>query len=106
MNALGFVTSSAPPQILLTEGRPWLSHLFEEWTATHGIEHQVAPGEAHEAVVDRRHAPLKKICGDLLRRHQEQNRRWLERYRVPQILEHPQLLVTRRLNGSWATNHS
>ena len=51
------------PQVLLTdEGRPWLSDVFGEWTAAHGIMHNVAPGEAHErlALVERRHAVLRR----------------------------------------------
>ena len=54
-----------PPQNLITdEGRPWLGGKFDEWTSAHGIHHKVAPGEAHErlAVVERRHAVLRKAC--------------------------------------------
>ena len=52
----------APQQLISDEGRPWLSQHFDEWTSSHGIEHVVAPGEAHErlAVVERRHAALRK----------------------------------------------
>ena len=38
---------------------------FENWTSALGIDHQVAPGEAHErllALVERRHAVLRRAC--------------------------------------------
>ena len=52
----------APRCLLTDEGRPWLGAKFDEWTSAHGIEHVVAPGEAHErlAIVERRHAVLRK----------------------------------------------
>ena len=38
-----------PPVVLMTdEGRPWLGRAMDEWTTAHNIEHEVAPGEAHE----------------------------------------------------------
>ena len=42
------------------EGRPWLGRAMDEWTTAHNIEHEVAPGEAHErlALVERRHAVI------------------------------------------------
>ena len=52
-----------PPKILVTdEGRSWLGASMETWTTSWGIDHQVAPGEAHErlALVERRHAVLRK----------------------------------------------
>ena len=35
---------------------------MDEWTTTHGLQHKVAPGEAHErlAIVERRHALIRK----------------------------------------------
>ena len=54
-----------PPRVLVTdEGRPWLGGTFESWTSAVGIDHQVAPGEAHErlALVERRHAVLRRAC--------------------------------------------
>ena len=54
-----------PPRVLVTdEGRPWLGGTFETWTSAVGIDHQVAPGEAHErlALVERRHAVLRRAC--------------------------------------------
>ena len=66
-----WLSTFGPPQRLITdEGRPWLSRIFEEWSAAHGIFHEIAPGEAHErlAVVERRHALLRKAveiyCSD------------------------------------------
>ena len=53
------------PRILITdEGRPWLGGVFESWSSALGIDHQVAPGEAHErlALVERRHAVLRRAC--------------------------------------------
>ena len=52
----------APQRLVTDEGRGWLSQTFETWTNAHGIEHTVAPGEAHErlAIVERRHAILRK----------------------------------------------
>ena len=54
----------APQRLITDEGRGWLSQVFESWTnaGAHGIEHVVAPGEAHErlAIVERRHAILRK----------------------------------------------
>ena len=52
-----------PPKILVTdEGRSWLGASMETWTTSWGIDHQLAPGEAHErlALVERRHAVLRK----------------------------------------------
>ena len=54
-----------PPRVLVTdERRPWLGGTFENWTSAVGIDHQVAPGEAHErlALVERRHAVLRRAC--------------------------------------------
>ena len=51
------------PQIFATdEGRGWLGAEFNSWTSTHGILHEVAPGEAHQklALVERRHQILRK----------------------------------------------
>lgn len=51
------------PKVLITdEGRSWLGASMEAWTTSWGIDHQVAPGEAHErlALVERRHAVLRK----------------------------------------------
>ena len=51
------------PGLLMTdEGRPWLSGIMDEWTSAHGMQHKVAPGEAHErlAIVERRHALIRK----------------------------------------------
>ena len=53
------------PRILITdEGRPWLGGTFESWSSALGINHQVAPGEAHKrlALVERRHAVLRRAC--------------------------------------------
>eukprot|EP00913_Durusdinium_trenchii_P011859 g11138.t1 len=58
-----WIAHFGPPATLLTdEGRGWLSNQMDEWTAAHGIEHSVAPGEAHErlALVERRHAVIRK----------------------------------------------
>ena len=35
---------------------------MDEWTTAHGLQHKVAPGEAHErlAIVERRHALIRK----------------------------------------------
>ena len=52
-----------PPKTLVTdEGRSWLGGEMDTWSTSWGIEHQVAPGEAHErlALVERRHAVLRK----------------------------------------------
>ena len=52
-----------PPKILVTdEGRSWLGASMETWTTSWGIDHQLAPGEAHErlALVERRRAVLRK----------------------------------------------
>ena len=59
----GWIAVFGPPQQLVTdEGRAWLGHDFENWTSVHGVDHIVAPGEAHErlALVERRHAVLRK----------------------------------------------
>ena len=52
----------APKTLVTDEGRSWLGASMEAWTTSWGIEHQVAPGEAHErlALVERRHAVLRK----------------------------------------------
>ena len=54
----------APRQLITDECRPWLSNIFDNWTSAHGIDHEVAPGEAHErlALVERRHAVIRKAC--------------------------------------------
>ena len=60
-----WVRHFGPPRILITdEGRPWLGGPFENWTSALGIDHQVAPGEAHErlALVERRHAVIRRAC--------------------------------------------
>ena len=51
-----------PKQLVTDEGRSWLGSSMETWTASWGVDHQVAPGEAHErlALVERRHAVLRK----------------------------------------------
>ena len=51
-----------PKQLVTDEGRSWLGSSMEAWTASWGVDHQVAPGEAHErlALVERRHAVLRK----------------------------------------------
>lgn len=43
---------------------PWLGGFFESWSSALGIDHQVAPGEAHEGLVlvDRRHAVIRRAC--------------------------------------------
>ena len=51
-----------PKQLVTDENRSWLGGPMESWTAPWGVDHQVAPGEAHErlALVERRHAVLLK----------------------------------------------
>ena len=58
-----WVRHFGPPKKLITdEGRPWLGAPFESCSL--GIDHQVAPGEAHErlSLVERRHAVLRRAC--------------------------------------------
>ena len=60
-----WVRHFGPPKKLISdEGRPWLGAPFESWTSSLGIDHQVAPGEAHErlSLVERRHAVLRRAC--------------------------------------------
>ena len=60
-----WVRHFGPPKRLISdEGRPWLGAPFESWTSSLGIDHQVAPGEAHErlSLVERRHAVLRRAC--------------------------------------------
>ena len=58
----GVAHFGVPGQLLTDEGRPWLSGIMDEWTTAHGLQHKVAPGEAHErlAIVERRHALIRK----------------------------------------------
>ncbi len=51
-----------PQKLVTDEGRGWVGSIMEEWTNFHGVEHEVAPGEAHSrlALVERRHAVLRK----------------------------------------------
>ena len=51
-----------PRKLVTDEGRGWVGSVLEEWTNFHGIEHEVAPGEAHSrlALVERRHSVLRK----------------------------------------------
>lgn len=51
-----------PQKLVSDEGRGWVGSAMEEWTNYHGIEHEVAPGEAHSrlALVERRHSILRK----------------------------------------------
>ena len=60
-----WVRHFGPPKKLISdEGRPCLGAPFESWTSSLGIDHQVAPGEAHErlSLVERRHAVLRRAC--------------------------------------------
>ena len=51
-----------PQKLITDEGRGWVGAEMEEWTNFNSVEHEVAPGEAHNrlALVERRHAVLRK----------------------------------------------
>ncbi len=51
-----------PQKLITDEGRGWVGSEMEEWTNFNSVEHEVAPGEAHNrlALVERRHAVLRK----------------------------------------------
>ena len=91
----GWIAHFGPPQQQVTdEGRAWLGHDFENWTSVHGVEHIVAPGEAHErlAIVERRHAVLRKAVeiylDDLKLDHADGIREALT-YCIPQLNSSP-----------------
>eukprot|EP00435_Cladocopium_sp_Y103_P060878 s209_g22.t1 len=51
-----------PAKMISDEGRGWCGTDMSTWTTENGVDHEVAPGEAHTrlALVERRHAILRK----------------------------------------------
>ena len=53
-----------PTKLVTDEGRGWCGTEFSEWTTEFGVQHEVAPGEAHTrlSAVERRHSVLRKAA--------------------------------------------
>ena len=53
-----------PTKLVTDEGRGWCGTEFSEWTTDFGVQHEVAPGEAHTrlSAVERRHSVLRKAA--------------------------------------------
>ena len=83
-----------PAQLITDEGRGWLSDEFTRFTDELALQHTVAPGEAHErlALVERRHAVLRKSCELYLRETAQEGGSAIREaliYVVPQLNAQP-----------------
>ena len=79
-----------PQKLITDEGRGWVGGEMEEWTNFNSVEHEVAPGEAHNrlALVERRHSVLRKAVElylEEMKLSDEQGVRKALTYVLPQV---------------------